>query len=224
MIEAVLFDFGGVILTSPFEAFSKYEAEIGVPDGLLRGLNATNPDANAWARLERSEVSIDEFCALYEEEAAAAGHTIDARRVLEALAGELRPEMVEALRRCSAQLKTACLTNNFVTTPGHVDREPQMAEVMALFHVVVESSKVGVRKPDPRFYEMACELLDVKPEACVFLDDLGINLKPARGDGNDDDQGARPAASPRGSRGGRRLPVGLTLRPTGRRRTRRAGR
>lgn len=180
MIEAVLFDFGGVILTSPFEAFSKYEAEIGVPDGLLRGLNATNPDANAWARLERSEVSIDEFCALYEAEAAAAGHTIDARRVLEALAGELRPEMVEALRRCSAQLKTACLTNNFVTTPGHVDREPQMAEVMALFHVVVESSKVGVRKPDPRFYEMACELLDVKPEACVFLDDLGINLKPAR--------------------------------------------
>jgi putative hydrolase of the HAD superfamily len=180
MIEAVLFDFGGVILTSPFEAFSKYEAEIGVPDGLLRGLNATNPDANAWARLERSEVSIDEFCALYEEEAAAAGHAIDARRVLEALAGELRPEMVEALRRCSAQLKTACLTNNFVTTPGHVDREPQMAEVMALFHVVVESSKVGVRKPDPRFYAMACELLDVKPEACVFLDDLGINLKPAR--------------------------------------------
>ena len=180
MIEAVLFDFGGVILSSPFEAFSRYEAEIGVPDGLLRGLNATNPDANAWARLERSEVSIDEFCALYEAEAAAAGHTIDARRVLEALAGELRPEMVEALRRCSAQLKTACLTNNFVTTPGHVDREPQMAEVMALFHVVVESSKVGVRKPDPRFYEMACELLDVKPEACVFLDDLGINLKPAR--------------------------------------------
>ncbi len=180
MIEAVLFDFGGVILSSPFEAFSKYEAEIGVPDGLLRGLNATNPDTNAWARLERSEVSIDEFCALYEAEAAAAGHTIDARRVLEALAGELRPEMVEALRRCSAQLKTACLTNNFVTTPGHVDREPQMAEVMALFHVVVESSKVGVRKPDPRFYEMACELLDVKPEACVFLDDLGINLKPAR--------------------------------------------
>jgi putative hydrolase of the HAD superfamily len=180
MIEAVLFDFGGVILSSPFEAFSKYEAEIGVPDGLLRGLNATNPDANAWARLERSEVTIDEFCALYEEEAAAAGHTIDARRVLEALAGELRPEMVEALRRCSAQLKTACLTNNFVTTPGHVDREPQMAEVMALFHVVVESSKVGVRKPDPRFYEMACDLLDVKPEACVFLDDLGINLKPAR--------------------------------------------
>jgi putative hydrolase of the HAD superfamily len=180
MIEAVLFDFGGVILTSPFEAFSKYEAEIGVPDGLLRGLNATNPDTNAWARLERSEVSIDEFCALYEAEAAAAGHEIDAARVLEALAGELRPEMVEALRRCAARLKTACLTNNFVVAPGHVDRESQMAEVMALFHVVVESSKVGVRKPDPRFYEMACELLDVRPEACVFLDDLGINLKPAR--------------------------------------------
>jgi putative hydrolase of the HAD superfamily len=180
VIEAVLFDFGGVVLSSPFEAFSKYEAEVGVPDGLLRGLNATNPDANAWALLERSEVTIDEFCSLYEAEAAAAGHVIDARRVLEALQGELRPEMVEAVRRCSSRLKTACLTNNFVTSPGHVDREPQMAEVMALFHVVIESSKIGVRKPDPRFYEMACELLDVKPEMCVFLDDLGINLKPAR--------------------------------------------
>ena len=180
MIEAVLFDFGGVVLSSPFEAFSKYEAEVGVPDGLLRGLNATNPDTNAWALLERSEVTIDEFCALYEAEAAAAGHTIDAQRVLAALAGELRPEMVEAVRRCSSRLKTACLTNNFVTSPGHVDREPQMAEVMALFHVVIESSKIGVRKPDPRFYEMACELLDVKPEMCVFLDDLGINLKPAK--------------------------------------------
>jgi putative hydrolase of the HAD superfamily len=180
MFEAVLFDFGGVVLSSPFEAFSRYEAEIGVPDGLLRTLNSTNPDTNAWARLERSEVTVDEFCALYEAEAAAAGHTIDARRVVEALAGELRPEMVEAVRRCAARLKTACLTNNFVTAPGHVDREQQMIEVMALFHVVVESSKIGVRKPDPRFYETACELLDVKPEACVFLDDLGINLKPAR--------------------------------------------
>ncbi len=62
MIEAVLFDFGGVILSSPFEAFSKYEAEAGVPDGLLRGLNATNPDTNVWAQLERSEVSLEEFC------------------------------------------------------------------------------------------------------------------------------------------------------------------
>ena len=180
MIEAVLFDFGGVVLSSPFEAFSEYEAEVGVPDGLLRGLNATNPDRNAWALLERSEVTIDEFCSLYEAEAAEAGHTIDARRVLEALRGELRPEMVEAIRRCASRLKTACLTNNFITTPGHVDREQQMDEVMALFQVVVESSKVGVRKPDPRFYEMACELLDVKPEVCVFLDDLGINLKPAK--------------------------------------------
>jgi putative hydrolase of the HAD superfamily len=180
MIEAVLFDFGGVILSSPFEAFSKYEVEAGVPDGLLRGLNATNPDTNAWAQLERSEVSLEEFCALYEAEAAAAGHRIEGRRVIEALAGDLRPEMVEAVRRCSQRLKTACLTNNFVTTSGHVDREAQMSAVMALFHVVVESSKVGVRKPDPRFYEMACELLDVEPAACVFLDDLGINLKPAR--------------------------------------------
>ena len=181
MIEAVLFDFGGVVLSSPFEAFSKYEAEIGVPDGLLRGLNATNPDANAWARLERSEVSIDEFCCAlrgrgrrgrpHHRRSSACSRRSPASCVprWSRRSGDARPE-----------LKTACLTNNFVTTPGHVDREPQMADVMALFHVVIESSKVGVRKPDPRFYEMACELLDVKPEACVFLDDLGINLKPAR--------------------------------------------
>jgi putative hydrolase of the HAD superfamily len=180
VIEAVLFDFGGVILTSPFEAFARYEREAGVPEGLLRGLNATNGDTNAWAQLERSEVTIDEFCALYEAEAEAAGHRIDARRVLDALAGELRPEMVDALRRCSAKLKTACLTNNFVTTQGHVDREQQMADVMALFHVVVESSKIGVRKPEPAFYATACDLLGVDPAECIFLDDLGINLKPAR--------------------------------------------
>ena len=215
MIEAVLFDFGGVILSSPFEAFSKYEAEIGRARRASPRLNATNPDTNAWARLERSEVSLDEFCALYEAEAAAAGHAIDARRVLEALAGELRPEMVEAVRRCSARLKTACLTNNFVTTPGHVDREPQMAEVMALFHVVVESSKVGVRKPDPRFYEMACELLDVEPDGVRVPRRPRHQPQAGAGDGHDDDQGAGPAAGPRRPRGGRRLPARLTVRPTG---------
>ena len=97
MIEAVLFDFGGVILSSPFEAFVEVRGrDRRCPTGLLRGLNATNPDTNAWAELERSEVSIDEFCALYEAEAAAAGHTIDAGACSSALAGELRPEMVEA--------------------------------------------------------------------------------------------------------------------------------
>ena len=183
MIRAVLWDFGGVILTSPFDAFTRYEQEHGLPDGFIRSINATNADTNAWARLERNEVDFDQFCTLFEEEALTAGHKVDARAVISLLAGEIRPEMVEALRRCrEAGLKTACLTNNF-TSFDDFPAEARAAgrdDVLALFDVIVESSKVGVRKPDPRFYEMACELLDVKPTETVFLDDLGVNLKPAR--------------------------------------------
>ncbi len=187
MIQAALFDFGGVILSSPFEAFATYERAHGLPEGFIRGLNATNPDTNAWALLERSEVGLDEFSALFEDEARAAGQELDARGVIGLLSGSLRPGMVQAVRRCRERLKTGLLTNNFVTAPAgpgqhhaHVDREREMAEVMALFDAIVESSQVGVRKPDPRFYELACELLGVAPADCVFLDDLGVNLKPAR--------------------------------------------
>jgi putative hydrolase of the HAD superfamily len=183
VIRAVLWDFGGVILTSPFDAFAAYEQKNGLPEGFIRSINATNPDTNAWARLERNEVDFDTFCTLFEDEAVALGHGVDAREVMALLAGEVRPEMVEALRRCrEAGLKTACVTNNFVSFddfPVHA-RAQGRDDVLALFDVIVESSKVGVRKPDPRFYEMACEMLDVKPEETVFLDDLGINLKPAR--------------------------------------------
>jgi putative hydrolase of the HAD superfamily len=175
-IRAALFDFGGVILTSPFEAFLRYERDRGLPEGFLRRLNATNPDTNAWARLERSEVSFEEFCRLYEGEAREAGGEIDAREVMALLSGDVRPEMVEAVRRCKERLKTALLTNNFVSG----DERPDLGEVLALFDVVVESSKAGVRKPDAEFYELACTELGIEPHEAVFLDDLGINLKPAR--------------------------------------------
>lgn len=177
MIRAALFDFGGVITSSPFEAFARYERGQGFPDGLIRRLNSTNPHDNAWARLERSEVTLDEFVELYEAEARAAGYRLDARVVLSLLTGDLRPAMVEAVRRCAQRLATACLTNNFV-----LDKAPRddIAEVLTLFDVVVESSRAGVRKPEPRFYEMACAELEIAPEEAVFLDDLGINLKPAR--------------------------------------------
>jgi putative hydrolase of the HAD superfamily len=179
-VKAALFDFGGVILSSPFEAFAEYEREQGLPEGIIRTINATDPDTNAWARLERSEVDLAGFCDLFEAEARSLGHEIDARTVIGLLAGRLRPAMVEAVRRCGERLATGLLTNNFVVTGDHVDREGEMAEVLALFDVVVESSKVGVRKPDPRFYELACELLGIEPVEAVFLDDLGVNLKPAR--------------------------------------------
>jgi len=179
---AVLWDFGGVILTSPFEAFAAYEREVGLPDGFIRGVNATNPHTNAWAMLERGEIGRDGFVTEFEAEATEAGGSLSGARVLELLAGDIRPQMVTALRRCrDAELHTACLTNNFVSSDVvDAERAARLEEVMALFDVVVESSKVGVRKPEPRFYALACELLDVPPSSCVFLDDLGVNLKPAR--------------------------------------------
>ena len=176
MIKAALFDVGGVILASPFEAFSRYEAERGLPDGFIRKLNSTDPDTNAWAHLERNDVSFDEFCELFEAEARAAGGELKARDVMECLAGEVRPEMLEAVRRCHERLKTAMVTNNWRAE----DEGGRLDMLLPLFDVVIESSKAGVRKPDPRFYEMACEQLDVEPSEAVFLDDLGVNLKPAR--------------------------------------------
>jgi putative hydrolase of the HAD superfamily len=178
-ITAVLFDFGGVILSSPFEAFAQHERELGLPAGFIRSLNATNPDHNAWARFERSEITVDEFVDAFEAEASAAGQTLDARAVLGLLSGELRPEMVEAVRRCGERLRTALLTNNVVSMDD-TQVAGRFADVLAHFDVIVESSKVGRRKPDPRFYELACEMLGIAPHEAVFLDDLGVNLKPAR--------------------------------------------
>ena len=182
---AVLWDFGGVILTSPFEAFRRYEREAGLPEDFIRGLNARNADANAWAKMERSEVSLDEFVALFESEALARGHKLDGWRVLQALSGDIRPQMVEALRRCKAAFRVACITNNMKHGEGpgmarSADKAAAVAEIMTLFEYVVESSKLGWRKPDPRIYRHACELLSVAPERCIYLDDLGVNLKPAR--------------------------------------------
>ena len=175
-INAALFDFGGVILSSPFDAFARYEADRGLPPGFLRSVNATDPDTNAWARLERSEVDLDGFAAAFEEESSTLGHRVPGWDVLELLAGDLRPEMVEAVRRCGERLKTALLTNNVTG----MEANGELADVVAMFDVVVESSVVGVRKPDPAFYEIACEQLGIEPREAVFLDDLGINLKPAR--------------------------------------------
>lgn len=183
VIAAVFWDFGGVILSSPFDAFARYENAVGIPNGTIRQLNATNPDTNAWAKFERSDVTFDEFCLLFEAEAKNSGIVVDARQVMALLHGEIRPAMVEALRRIKAAgLKVACLTNNVQTSqsPGS-DGETRrdVVEVMAMFDHVTESRHAGVRKPEIRFYEMACDAVGVRPTQVVFLDDLGINLKPA---------------------------------------------
>ena len=180
-IRAVLWDFGGVILESPFNGFDRYEQGAGLPSGFLRSLNASNPDDNAWARMERNEVSLEQFSAQYEAEAAEAGHRIDARAVLALLSGQPRPAVLEAVRRCSARLPTGLLTNNFTFKDAAMSGgRPDLEEILSLFHVIIESSKVRLRKPDPRIYELATEALGVSPQETVFLDDLGINLKPAR--------------------------------------------
>lgn len=179
-IRAVLWDFGGVILTSPFDAFSGYEKAQGLPDGLLRRINATNPDTNAWARLERGEVETEAFFELFADEARALGYDVDARAVLSLIHGDVRPEMVTALRTVSDRYKTACLTNNFRAAPNDDQRSADIAAIMSIFDAVIESSRAGIRKPDPRFYAHACEILEVSPDETVFLDDLGVNLKPAR--------------------------------------------
>ncbi|MYB10259.1 MAG: HAD-IA family hydrolase [Acidimicrobiia bacterium] len=179
MVEAVLFDMGGVIVSGPWEGFAAYERANGLPEGLIRRINSTDPDSNAWARMERGEIGLEEFAGAFEAEAAALGYQVDGMAVLNGLGGEVLPSMAEAVRRCSVRLKTGLLTNNYAPMESS-ERSAEIAEVLGWFDVVVESSVVGVRKPDPAFYSMACEALDVEPSACVFLDDLGVNLKPAR--------------------------------------------
>ena len=183
-VNAVLFDFGGVITESPFDAFNRYEDSIGVPRDTIRQINATDPDTNAWARLERSEVSVDEFAELFEAEAVGRGHQMSGTQVLACLSGGLRPQMVRALEILAARLPVGCITNNVRTGHGagmsrDASTAAAVAEVMKLFGVVIESSVVGLRKPDPRIYQLACDRLGIDPARTAYLDDLGINCKPA---------------------------------------------
>jgi putative hydrolase of the HAD superfamily len=181
VVEAVIWDFGGVFTSSPFDAFARYERERGLPENLIRKINSTNHLENAWARFERSELDLDGFDAAFAAEARALGHNVPGRDIIPLLYGDFRPEMTEALRRIATRFKTGCITNNVASMqPESPGRSFYAVETMALFDHVIESSKVGIRKPDPRIYRMMCETLGVAPEACIYLDDLGGNLKPAR--------------------------------------------
>jgi putative hydrolase of the HAD superfamily len=184
-VKAVLWDFGGVFTTSPFDAFNRYERERGLPVDIIRRINSVNPDSNAWARIERSEVDAATFDRLFAEEAKALGHSIPGKDVLALLSGDLRPRVVDAFSACKAKFKVGCITNNAPTGKGagmssSTEKASQIADIFARFDHVIESSKAGVRKPDPRIYRMMCDALGVQPPQCVYLDDLGINLKPAR--------------------------------------------
>jgi len=183
-IEAVIWDFGGVFTSSPFEAFNRFEAENGLPKDLIRRVNATNHHQNAWALFERNEIDTERCDQLFLEESTALGHPVQGRDVLPLLSGAVRPRMVAALKTCKQHFKVGCITNNVVSmhSPGQDEIQRAagaMGQIMPLFDAIIESSKAGVRKPDPKIYLMMCDLLAVKPGSCVYLDDLGINCKPA---------------------------------------------
>ena len=185
MIKAVFWDFGGVITSSPFESFNRFEKENNLPLDFLRSVNSTNPDSNAWALLERNEINLEEFDLLFERESDELGHSVKGKDVIALLKGQIRPEMITALEKIKGNLIQACLTNN-IQSMGDIDFEGNVSaagkheEVMSMFDFVFESSKENVRKPDPEFYLRACKRGDVDPSDVVFLDDLGINLKPAK--------------------------------------------
>lgn len=180
-LEAVIFDLGGVIFPSPFEAFDIYDGRNGLGIGTTRALIRTSSETGAWAALERGELTTSQFYTALEDEATARGFKIDASQVM-ATIGEssgARPEMVAAVHQLRGNgFKVGALTNNWATDQGH--STPTGLDQMNMFDTVVESAKAGMRKPDPRIYELACRRLGVEPPSCVFLDDLGINLKPAK--------------------------------------------
>jgi putative hydrolase of the HAD superfamily len=180
MIEAVLFDFGGVILSSPFEGFARYEREADLPPGFIRRINSTNADDNAWAHWERGDIDRATFVERFEAEARALGHGIDAARVLAALRGTLRPAMVAAIERLQGTVALAMITNNMDPMDRVGPPRTSTHDLLDRFDLIVESSVVGLRKPDPAIFELTCRRLGTAPHACVFLDDLGVNCKPAR--------------------------------------------
>ncbi len=185
MFKAVLWDFGGVITTSPFEAFNRFESANNLPADFIRSINATNPETNAWAQLESSSISVEEFDEKFAEEAEQKGHHVRGKDVLELLSGDVRPEMVKALEIIKQFHQIGCITNNVKSGEGpgmarSTEKATQVEAIMNMFDVVIESSKVGIRKPDPRIYTLICENMGISPAEAVFLDDLGINLKPAR--------------------------------------------
>jgi len=183
--RAILWDFGGVLTSSPFDAFNDYEKQQGIPIDFIRGVNAANPDDNAWAKFESSQITADEFDTQFLAETTHAGHPVPGSDVMALLGGVVRPNMVAVLNRCKADYQVTCLTNNANAGSGPgmsatKERAEQVVEVMKMFDLVIESSKEGIRKPNPKIYELACERIGVAANEIVYLDDLGINLKPAK--------------------------------------------
>ncbi len=179
--RAVIFDLGGVVLDSPLHAIARFERETGMPAGFVNRVVVSTGPGGAWSRLERGELRVEDWIPAFERDCAEAGQKLSAARMMEAIRGasEPRPRMIAAIRAIRAHgLRVGALTNNWVADEPSENRLGQ--ELRELFDAFVESSLVGLRKPDPRIYEHACRELGVPPAASIFLDDIGANLKAAR--------------------------------------------
>ena len=177
--KAIIWDFGGVITSSPFEAFNEFEEANSLPKDIIRTINSENPDMNAWAQFESNSITIGQFNDLFLKEAKAKGFDIKGRDIIKLLKGSIRENMVSFLRELKSDFKLGCITNN-VKSSSEENTDNETEEVMSIFDHVIESSIVGIRKPNPEIYMMSCDALNVSPDQCIYLDDLGINLKPAR--------------------------------------------
>ena len=177
--KAIIWDFGGVITSSPFDAFNEFEEVNGLPKDIIRIINSENPDMNAWAQFESNSITIDQFDDLFLKEAKAKGFDIKGRDIIKLLKGSIRENMVSFLRELKSNFKLGCITNN-VKPSSEENTDNETKEAMSIFDHVIESSIVGIRKPNPEIYMMSCDALNVSPDQCIYLDDLGINLKPAR--------------------------------------------
>ena len=177
--KAIIWDFGGVITSSPFDAFNEFEEVNGLPKDIIRIINSENPDMNAWAQFESNSITIDQFDDLFLKEAKTKGFDIKGRDIIKLLKGSIRENMVSFLRELKSNFKLGCITNN-VKPSSEENTDNETKEAMSIFDHVIESSIVGIRKPNPEIYMMSCDALNVSPDQCIYLDDLGINLKPAR--------------------------------------------
>ena len=177
-IQAVVFDIGGVVMDSPLHVIARYEREHSIPANAINRAVVAAGERGAWARLERGELTAQTFAEPFEADCRAHGIDVDGRRLM-TLIGEARaarPQMLEAIRRIRARgLRTAALTNNWVS-----ENKRPTDWLREHFDVFVESAVVGLRKPDPQIYELVCRELGVPPPRAAFLDDIGLNLKPAR--------------------------------------------
>jgi epoxide hydrolase-like predicted phosphatase len=178
-LRAVIFDLGGVVLGSPLHAIAAYERSAGIPAGFVNRVVVDTAPTGAWSRLERGELDLEAFFPAFEADCERAGASVDARAMMERMgeAARPRPAMLDAIRSIRARgLKAAALTNNWASDA----RDDGTRALRPHFDVFVESSVVGLRKPDPRIYTHVCRELAIAPPEAVFLDDIGHNLKAAR--------------------------------------------